>query len=154
MVSFFHVLQYFSIDVVIAKVHTGLLQVLELLEQCWNLKCQFKGAWNSLNMSIFTWKLIEVIKICGCLLFTLFAVITNTKNGLKKYPKRKFEEIVHENSWYAKKYFVFCILGFLYIHACAVNVNLELLANLYFSPLLVLENFLKLHMKILHEPCA
>ena len=47
---------------------------------------------------------------------------------------RKFKENCTRNSWYAKNFLVFCILGFLCIHACAVNVSLELIENFYFSP--------------------
>ena len=48
----------------------------------------------------------------------------------------------------------FGILGFLSIHAYAENVNLELLENLYVSPLIVFEKFLNLFVNILHEPCS
>ena len=52
--------------------------------------------------------------------------------------KEKFKENVQENSYifwqHAKKCLVFGVLSFLCIHACAVNVNLELLESFYFSP--------------------
>ena len=59
--------------------------------------------------------------------------------------------IIQENSLFAKKFLLFGNLGFLYIHACAMNVNLEFLENFYFGPWLVLENSWNLHIRILHE---
>ena len=78
--------------------------------------------------------------------------MNNTKNNYRKYPKDGLQKIVQENSRCAKKYFVVGSLGFLCIHACAVNVNLELFENVYFSPWIVFKNRLNLHVKILHEP--
>ena len=46
---------------------------------------------------------------------------------------------------------MFGSLGFLCIHACAVNANLNLLENVYLSPRLVVENSLSLLIKILHD---
>ena len=47
---------------------------------------------------------------------------------------------------------MFGSLGFLCIRACAVNVNLKLIDNVYLSLRLVVENFLNLLINILHDP--
>jgi len=127
------------------------MQTLELLEKCWNLKCHFNGTWNSLKIRILTWKSTKTLEICECLLFTLITVINSTKI-IQKISKGKFEEIIWENSWYAKKYPVFSILGFVCIHTSAVDVNLGLLENIYVRAWSVFENSLNLNVKILHKP--
>ena len=96
--------------------------------------------------------MIQILEICECLLCSSFAAINSTKNNFKKYPKESLRKVVQENSCYAKKCVVFCILGFLCVHACAENVNGELLENFYFSPSIVLENSWDLNTKILHRP--
>ena len=73
---------------------------------------------------------VSNLLLCSLFIFAL----NSTKIDLMKYPKESLQKIVQENSWYAKKCPVFGISGFLCIHACALNDNLELLENFYFSP--------------------
>ena len=96
------------------------VQVLERLEKCWNLNCHFMATWSSLKLRMFHWKL----KIPHCLRFiNVYFVhsIKKHKNNLNQYLKELSKKIAQENSWYAKKFLVFGILAFLYIHACAFN---------------------------------
>jgi len=131
-----------------------LMQVLELLEKCLNLKHHFKGSWNSLKMIIFPWKLIKLLGVCECLLFSLFTATNKTKNSLKKSLKESLKKIVQENSWYAKKMYRFCYFRLPVIHICSVNISWELLENFYFSPWKDLQNSLDLHFIVLHKPCT
>ena len=71
------------------------MQVIELLEKCWNLKRHFKGTWNSLKIII---EIDETLEICSCLLFTSFTAINDTKNYLNKFSKESLKKIVEENS--------------------------------------------------------
>jgi len=103
-----------------------------------------------LEKESFLLKIDQSLKFCTCLLFTLFTAVSSTKYNLKKYLKEILKKLVQEGSWYAKKFLIFSILGF--IHACTVNVNFELFEDGYFISWIVLRNSLNLHIKILHKP--
>ena len=53
----------------------------------------------------------------------------NTKDNLKKCPKESLKNILQQSKEHVKKFLVLGILGFLFIHKCALNVGLELLQN-------------------------
>ena len=69
----------------------GLIEVLELLEKCWNLKCLFKDTGNSLKMRFFPLQLIKLLETYECSLFTSCKALTNAKIS-KRNTQKKFEE--------------------------------------------------------------
>ena len=97
------------------------------------------GIWNVISRVLdVPWKWEFPLKnwLSPLIFVASFTSINNTVNSLKKYPKESLKKIVKENSWWyhnTKKCLVFGILGLVCIHACAVNVNVKLLENFYFS---------------------
>ena len=75
----------------------------------------FQGHLKILENENFRSKLIKLLEISEFLLFSSFAALNSIKNNFKKYPKESG----------TRK---------LMIHACAVNVTLELLESLCFGP--------------------
>ena len=65
-------------------------------------------------------------------MFTSFKAINYTKYTIVKYLKDSLENRTRKLV-ICQEMSRFGILGFLCIHACAVNVKLELLENVYFS---------------------
>ena len=80
-------------------------------------------------------------------MFSFYFIHSNEQN--KKANVNNIQKSHKEARDTPQKCLIFGILGFLCIHACAVNVSLDLLE----LSILVLENSLNLHVKILREPC-
>ena len=93
------------------QAHSGLVQVLELLEKCLNFEISFQGHLKLLENGNFSLKLITLLEIYECLLFTSFRAIQNADS---------LQKIVQVSSLYPEKCSIFIILGFLGIHTCAI----------------------------------
>ena len=102
-------------------------------------------------MRIIPWKLILLLEICDCLLFSSFTATNKTKK-IKKISEGKFKENGTRKLMICQEMSRFRYFRLPVVHTCAVNVSLELLENFHFSPWKVLENSLDLRIRILHGP--